>query len=211
MVYIIIAGPQAAGKTSTIRYFNSRYANVNSFLNRTRKTQLLKEGREVVGRKNKSLGAIFMTAEQERQVIEADLQRMTRIAENADGQDYIDESNIFTLAHAALHGVNTRSFFTDYCSALAKLNPGIIFFDIPPEVSFARRRQSYEERARQFGEHEAEKVMAEYMRYMGAVYPELLRLYEKIKFPKIKLNADCCFAESLQVKANALEGLLAKL
>lgn len=188
MSYIIIAGPQAAGKSTTIRRISNENPLITPYLTRTGKVTLLKEGREIIGKKHNSLGAIFMSKEQEREVIEADLKRISNL-ERDSKEIYIDESSVFTLAHAALHGIPTTDYFKEYLALLHSLNARVIFLDAPPSTSWQRRKNSYASRVSPLPDYEQSEVMQEYQRYMNGVYPELLKLFNNLNLPKFKIDA----------------------
>lgn len=183
--YFIIAGPQAAGKTTFIRYLNEKYKN--------NRISFLQEAREIVNNKYKLKGAISMTTLDEIEAIELDTRRMYEIREelkNDSNRIYIDECNIFTLAHTSTHGISIDEYFKEYCFLLEKLNPFIVFFDVPPEVSWRRREEVYRKRVKDLQSKEQGKILREYKKYIEKVHPELIKLYQKINFPKIHINTN---------------------
>lgn len=202
-MYFVISGPQSAGKSTTIRHLSSIFTESVSFLNRTSKPVFLGEERERVGKRNNFMGAIFMTSEQERDVIAADLRRMQQLPEAGL---YFDESNIFTLAHALLHGVQIDNYFRDYCLELRRLNPRILFLNVSPDISWQRRSLSYRTRVQSFPKSEQEKTLREYQAYMQGVYPQLLGIYERLHFPKLMLNTSKPQEKSLSKVVKSIDG-----
>jgi len=208
---IIIAGPQAAGKSTVITQLVTQYQNVTPFLSRTKK-QIpvmlpLQESRQIIVHKNVPLGGIFMTVEDEKEVVECDLKRMDLILERNDDNrlTYLDECNIFTIAHAAAHGVTQISdFWEEYMRRLEKLDAKVIFLDVPPEVSWFRRQQSYRDRLIYFPKNQHEEIMTRFRKYLEKLCPELLNLYEELPLPKRKINANCPIETVLQKTGESL-------
>lgn len=209
--FIIIAGPQAAGKSTIITKIATQYRNVVPFLLKIKK-QIpiifsLQESRQIIVHKNALLGAIFMTVEDEKEVAECDLKRMDLILDRKDDNYliYIDECNIFTIAHAIAHGVTQVSdFWKKYMRRLEKLNAKIIFLDVPPKISWLRRQQSYRDRLIYFPKNQHEEIMTRYRKYIEKLYPELLNLYTELPLPKIKINANYPIKDVLQKTSESL-------
>lgn len=185
---LIIAGPQAAGKTTVINKLIAQPYNVEDLFPGKNPPLLfpLQESRQIIVHKEMLLGAIFMTAEQEMQVIECDLHRMNLIQQrNHRPAVYVDECNIFTIAHALAHGVTqVQDYWDQYVAKLAKLNARVIFIDLPPEVSWERRRRRYEKRLIYFEEDEHAAIMQHYHDYLFTLYPLLHHVFNSLQFPK---------------------------
>lgn len=192
-MYFIIAGPQSAGKSTTIRNLAQLFSSSPD--KKTSNAIFLEEERQRIGRRNNLMGAIYMTAEQERDVVDSDLTKMQQLSPS---ELYIDESNIFTLAHANLHGIRTNEHFKDYCLELKRLNPRIIFLDVHPETSWARRNESYRKRVLGFPESQQGKVMQNYQDYIQAVYPNLREVYDRIPFSKTIVDASKSFRKTIK-------------
>lgn len=137
------------------------------------------------------LGAIFMTLQHEREVVRCDLARMDIILKRTrDHLIYIDECNLFTIAHAAAHGIkNIERYFDRYMLRLEKLKAKIIFLDIPPELSWERRKPVYEQRLVYFGKNRRTKIMERYHAYQQRTYPLLRAIYDRLPCPKIMIDA----------------------
>jgi|HubBroStandDraft_2_1064218.scaffolds.fasta_scaffold213547_1 hypothetical protein len=178
--YFILAGPQAAGKSTLGKYICSTDSSVIS----------LQESRQLVIHNSTKKGAIFMTDLDELEVIHYDMTRMFTIL----GQDrldrcYLDETNVFTLGHARAHGIDLlEGYFRQYCDLLRKFKTGLIFIDIPPSVSWERRRHRYAQRLWDFSDEAKEQTMVRYKTYLDRLYPELLSIYDRLDFPKIKID-----------------------
>ncbi len=208
--YFVIAGPQAAGKTTTIEYLSKIYRNSNSF-NDCRRFSFFKEGREIINKKYSIGGAIAMTKQDEIKAIELDMKKMFETEEEMKSRAdkiYVDECNIFNLAHASMHGILIENYLEEYCSILKRLNAKIIFLDVVPEISWQRRKNKYFERAKSLPLKEQEEIMREYKRYLKEVYPNLLRLYKRLNFPKFKLDASFSLEKCLSSRGDIFKELL---
>ena len=176
--YMVIAGPQAAGKTTIITFIKKDNRNIFP----------LREARDIVNSKYKFKGAISMTTSDEIEAIELDIDRMKSIEDrlkNDPSSIYLDECNLFTLAHASMRGISTGKHLINYCQRLTRLNPLIIFLDSAPKNSWIRRKNAYNARLNELSPHDKEKALYEYKRYMDGVYPRLKALYQEISLPKI--------------------------
>lgn len=198
-----MAGPQAAGKSSSIRYLHSKYCIDEQ--GEYKNPVALQEMRQIVIHKYNIPGAIFVERAEEREIIESDLERMDRILRDDDERTFLDECNVFTLAHARAHGVDFESYYQDYCERLAKLNAGVIFLDISPETSWYRRMPRYEERVQEFPPKERQKIMGMYRSYMFKLKPLLDELYDRLDVPKRKIENDGTTEETLPEVAKAFE------
>ena len=192
---IIIAGPQAAGKTTVVSQicsdFSGLYSVCNSSVRKIPPIFPLQESRQIVVHKNVLLGAIFMTREQEEEVVECDLARMDLISNRSrDRLVYLDECNIFTIAHAMAHGiVDVESHWQEYILRLKRLNAKIIFLDVDPEISWERRRRKYQQRLIYFPANRHNAIMRKYHEYLIRLHPLLLDVYHRLPFPKEFLDA----------------------
>src|SRR3989344_4124988 len=186
--FIIIAGPQAAGKSTVISRLNEQYQNISPLFPR-KKTPLLfplQESRQIIVHANILLGAIFMTRQHELEVVKCDLLRMDQILRRTrDRLVYLDECNIFTIAHAAAHGIEEiEKHWNEYVVRLKKLRAKVIFLDIPPEVSWERRRKKYEQRLVYFPKKSHKGIMKRYEEYMEKAHILLHDVFRRVPFPK---------------------------
>lgn len=191
--FFIVAGPQAAGKSTVIYHLNQQCRNASRLFPEREPLLLfqLQESRQVIAHKYMLLGAIFMTHRHEREVIQCDFSRMDVILKRTQGHlVYIDECNLFTIAHAEAHGIRNLDRYLDgYLSRLEKLQAKIIFFDIPPEVSWERRRPVYEQRLVYFPKNRRAQIMERYRSYQLRVYTLLRALYERVPCSKVMIDA----------------------
>jgi len=184
MQYLIIAGPQAAGKTTTKRYLEERckeFSNQNF--------RFLDESRDIISKKHSSFGTLTITRDLEYKIIEEDLSRLKGIEERGKDSDinYVDETSVFGLAHSCLHGIEIKDYFREYIDILRRLDSSVMFLDVPPEISLSRRKERYEKRFASMDEDEKKDAMDEVWKYFNGVYPELLKMFEQINLPKIKI------------------------
>ena len=200
--FIIIAGPQAAGKSTVIQRLTEQYQSIRSLFPK-KKTPLLfplQESRQIVVHKYALLGAIFMTAAHEEEVVQCDLARMDVILERrGDRAVYLDECNVFTTAHAAAHGIlNLESHFEGYAKRLRRCNAKVVFIDVPSEESWLRRLPKYEARLIHFPYKQHVAIMRQYREYLKRLRPLLLDLYDRIELPKELING--CVPEDTVVR-----------
>lgn len=208
---VIIAGPQAAGKSTIISGLSEQYHGVLPLFNRRCPPRLfpLQESRQIVVHKYALLGAIFMTREHELEVAECDLGRMDLILGRARNHlVYIDECNVFTLAHAAAHGITGLDFLWDeYMTRLEKLNAKVIFIDVPPEISWERRRAKYEQRLVYFEKRRHKGIISLYHDYIVGTYERLKDVYRRVLLPKEMVDG----RQSKENVLRAVSEILAKL
>ena len=129
--YLILAGPQAAGKSTAQMALCSEEPSIIS----------LEESRQIIVHRHQRKGAIFMTKDDELEVIHHDMHRMFRILdETVRDQVYVDETNVFTLGHALAHGIDLLDgYFRQYVDMLSRLGTALLFLDVSPEVSWEKR------------------------------------------------------------------------
>jgi|ERR1035437_581190 thymidylate kinase len=190
---IIIAGPQAAGKSTAIARLNEQYQSISPLFGRRQKPLIfpLQESRQIVVHAHMLLGAIFMTPEHEQEVVAWDFKRMDTLAERKkDRIVYLDECNVFTIAHAMAHGIDAvKIHWSDYVQRLQRLNAKVIFLNVPPDLSWERRRRRYEQRLVYFPKKEHGRIMASYKNYLAQVHPLLKDVYSRLPIPKRFIDA----------------------
>lgn len=189
---VILAGPQAAGKSTVVAKLSSQPYNVSALFSGAKTPLLfpLQESRQIIVHKYMLLGAIFMTLEHELEVVSCDLGRMDMILQRAQNHlIHLDECNIFTIAHAAAHGLTqVERYWDEYITRLRKLNAAVIFLDVPPDISWDRRRRQYQHRLLYFPEDQHEVILRQYQDYMIKLYPLLLDTYERLPIPKVIID-----------------------
>ena len=191
--FFIIAGPQAAGKSTVIYHLTNQCRNA-SLLFPERPPLLLfplQGSQQIIAHKYMHLGAIFMTLRHELEVVQCDLARMDIILKRRrDHLLYIDECNIFTIAHAMAHGITgIEGYFDRYMRRLEKLQAKVIFLDVPLELSWERRRPVYEQRLVYFKRSQRKKIMERYRAYQQRTYPLLRVIYDRVPCSKVMIDA----------------------
>ncbi|MDI6721622.1 MAG: deoxynucleoside kinase [Candidatus Aenigmarchaeota archaeon] len=200
--FFVVGGPQAAGKSSTIKYLHSKYCSTVPMDENVYKNLVaLQEMRQIIIHKYSILGAIFMDKSDEIEIVENDLKRMDNILDLDDDRIYLDECNIFTLAHLKNHCIEANKYFHEYCDRLRRLDASIMFLGISPEISWQRRKKRYEERIEGFPPDERETIMRSYKEYLFELHPRISELYEELDFPKTKIDAEI-LSEYLLLKAS---------
>ncbi len=181
---IVIAGPQAAGKSTVLANIKKQFDRIGS--NRSPILFTLQESRQIIAHRDISFGAIFMTPKQECDAVSCDLARMDRIIERGrDRVIFLDECNIFTMAHAEAHGIRDMAmYWNDYIMRLQKLRAKIVFIDVPPELSWERRCTSYSKRLVYFPKKDHDLIMNTFRQYLHRLHPMLIRLYAELPFQK---------------------------
>ncbi len=191
--FILIAGPQAAGKSTAIARLNEYYRSISALFGRKSTPPLfpLQESRQIVVHTHMLLGAIFMKLEHECQVVDCDWNRMDKLVKEKAGKAiYLDECNIFTLAHARAHGITgLKDKWSGYTRRLEALQAKVIFLDIPPEISWERRKAKYEERLIYFPRSQHKRILASYKHYLMKVHPLLHEVYDRLPLPKRMIDA----------------------
>lgn len=192
---VIVAGPQAAGKSTVIAKLSSQPQNVAPFFGDQRASIIfpLQESRQIITHKHILLGAIFMTLEHEIEVVNCDLERMDLILQRNQNQFmYVDECNIFTIAHALAHGVTqVEKYWDEYVVRLARLNAVVVFLNVLPSISWDRRSRRYEQRLIYFPEDQREIILERYHSYLTKLHPLLLDVYSRLPFPKVIIDSSC--------------------
>jgi hypothetical protein len=188
---VIVAGPQASGKSTSL----SRIRDILLFVypgiseGKTINPIILQEARQIIVHKYHVAGGIFLNKKNEKEIIGIDFIRMKKILKELDESLlYFDECNIFTLAHAEAHGIKIPDdYFNRYLELLKKLHAVIIFLDINPKISWARRKESYRTRLHRFSEGSRESLLKKFQQYLEKLHPGLNKIYDRIELPKIKI------------------------
>jgi hypothetical protein len=225
-LYIIVAGPQAAGKSSSIEYMQAKYQSLISLQNRQEfgskipfyapdgpemlptNIILYQEMRALVVRENKIKGGIFMDWAEESEVIDRDIARLDETISKEDNRVYIDETNIFTLAHAGRHNVLIKPSYERYMKRLRQLNTVILFLDINKMTSWERRSPSYMARVANHPEKDREIEMNNFLSYLDLVYPRLYDIYDLLPFPKRMINTETSIEQTEEDVTSALEQMI---
>lgn len=199
--YLVIAGPQAAGKSTLVNAVASQKPAIIT----------LEESRQIIVHKYQRKGAIFMTRDDEIEVIHQDMTRMFSIigkGSGGTGGAYVDETNVFTLAHARAHGIDlVAGYYKQYCDMLARLQGAVLFLDVPPALSWSRRRHRYLQRLWDFEPSERDDLMAKYEEYLERLHPELNDIFDRLPCPKRRVDATGAPDEVLRFALHAFREL----
>lgn len=193
--FIIIAGPQASGKTTCKKVLHDlltkEYPKKNIIS--------LEEAGQIVIKKHNASGGMFLQSKHEHEIINLDINRMKIILENSGEENiYIDETNIFTLAHATTRGIEVaKKIFFDYLELLRRLEAKIIFLDTPPETSWKRRKKTYAKRSLTFPESKRNEIMKGFENYLKKLHPQLIEIFKKTELSKIKIDSSLPHQEIL--------------
>jgi predicted kinase len=201
--FFILAGPQAAGKSTFAKSICANEPRVVS----------LEESRQIIVHNYQRKGAIFMTELDEIEVIHHDMTRMfTILGQNRRQHLYLDETNVFTLAHARAHGIDLlEGYFRQYCDLLTRLNTGVVFIDVPPEISWERRRHRYAQRLWELQDEERHEIMMKYKQYLNRLHPELVVMYDRLELPKEKIDGAAGVADTSLAVVEAFRRLRGRL
>jgi len=152
-------------------------------------------------------GAIFNDAHTEHEIAERDLERMDDLIQKSDDRIYLDETNIFTLAHARNRGLDIGNLVSEYRHRLQTLNAAILFLNVPPEVSWERRKVRYQERVTGFPRAQAAAVMDMYHDYLVTLHSELLNVSSLLKTEIVPIDATGSVEGTLSAAAAVFEQL----
>jgi thymidylate kinase len=209
--YFIMAGPQAAGKSSSIRYIHARYQADcslpeicdHAMLN----IVLVREMRKILVNEHNVLGAIFMDISQDIEITKKDLARLDEIIGREDDRVYMDETNIFTLAHIMTRGHITNSYYEEYIQRLEQLKAAVMFLDLPPDISWQRRKARYEERVSDFPPLQRAVILERYREYLIKVHGPLHEIYDSLPLDKVMINTEGNLDDTQAKVAEAFEEL----
>lgn len=186
--YVIIGGPQASGKSHAQRHLVRTYKNIVAL--REAGQILLERERE----KGNLLGGALVDRQFEKGVLQLDLERMKGIPHEPSNNIYLDESNIFAVAHARVKNPDLAEIlFLKYSQALSSFDTGVIFTHIAPEVSWKRRERAYTQRY--MGSPDFEDRMKRSRDYIFQLYPFLMELYRTLPYPKQQVEGTVPHAE----------------
>lgn len=176
MGLIIIAGPQASGKTTAISVIFNNYKNIIPY----------KEASKIIIEKNKLIGAAFV-GDFEEEIHKLNAERIKNISK---GKIHVMESVIFSLAHPLILGKIGiyNNFYPLQKKILEELNAGVLFIDVAPRISWQRRKEEYEKRVK--SNVEKEEILKKYKGHIENAYSILLKMYGKLNLPKIKINGN---------------------
>jgi thymidylate kinase len=221
--YIILAGPQAAGKSTTMNYISCKFQslvspeNAQEFGDRIPRYApngcgklptnlvILQEMRQIVLREHFVPGGIFMDWAGESEIIDRDLERLDSIIAKKDKRVYVDETDFFTLAHAKFHNINTKPCLEEYMQRLENMNPLIVFLEVSPDTSWQRRKPKYEERVADLPAAVKAKALTGYRGYLNKIYHELHYIYDSLALPKVMINTEKPLEDALEEVSSQIQ------
>ncbi len=191
---IIIAGPQSSGKTTAFQFLKKIRPDF-LYIPETNMYSIISKSHR---------GAAYVTKTNERIILKNDIGIHRTIPGNIAAA--VIETGIFHLIYAeAILGLKQATkYYQQYCSALKEFNPVIIFIDTKPEVSWKRRKSTYEKRtANMNNPKERKNAMKKYKQTMFRFYPVWIKWYERFRFKKYmirnSLQSKKVFLESIQI------------
>jgi thymidylate kinase len=166
---------------------------------------ILQEMRQIVLRDHFVPGGVFMDWAVESEVIDNDIKKLDEIILKADNRVYVDETNLFTLAHAKYHHVDIKLCREEYLKRLEKMNPIIVFLDVSTDISWQRRKPRYEERVADFPIDARVKAMNGYREYLNRIHGELHKIYDSLTLPKVMINTEKLLEDVLEEVSSQIQ------
>jgi thymidylate kinase len=169
-LYILIAGPQASGKSTAVRLLGEILPG----------SVIHNECGAFVLSSMRDSGGAFVTEEMERKILECEFAKLCGVAEGI----HVDETGVFSLAHARGLGFGEMAdeFLPRILDELEKFDVRIVFIDTDPDVSWDRRKHVYIDRG--FLDDEMQEARAK----IDRTYGELKKLYEELSFEKVLIE-----------------------
>jgi hypothetical protein len=205
--YFVLAGPQCAGKSTVKGYLYARFMTLRPGEPHPRNLVLLQEMRQLVMHEHGIHSAIFIDSCTEVEIVERDLARMDDILRHDDERLYLDETNVFTLAHATRRGLDTAPHLVAYVERLKRLDAAVLFFDLAPALSWSRREARYNERVRGFPRSEAAFVLNQYRHYLDEVQSCLSIIRASLPIEVVRIDASGSTEDTLSRSAEAFVAL----
>ncbi len=209
---VVIAGPQASGKTTGWEFLKNKYGQVADFYEEMNQNILFPE--------KVKLGSIIVDAKMERKIHEADIASIAEM--KMRNKLRVAETLMFHVVY--YEEMVDKEFYErgkkDYQEALREFQVGVIFIDTRPEVSFRRRESEYERRIkneierRGLGGSEAKRFRQEmrgkYLRKMKERYPLWKQVYDEIDYAEKRVidNNDLSEEEFLKQVVEVFEAML---
>lgn len=209
--YICVAGPPATGKTTAIKHLAKHYPQA----------EILKEPAQIlIDTKNLS-GGIELGEKSQREIVHIAIERFKMIIRNKNPQKlYIDESGLFNQPYARrlLPAYECVKFETQQNNLFDQINGGFLFLYASAENIWNFQTERYTNNVekllinREVAEAEKEKErkiwLQKYFKRTQEINRLLLDFYEKLPYPKIKLDNRF---ESLEKFENDVLGIFQKL
>lgn len=203
--FIIIGGPQASGKTTAQEHIKETYRDII----------ILKEAAQILieeeRKRGLAIGGALVSSDFERKILDFNLKRMNEILSKGNpGKIYLEETYIFNLAHMAVKIPEmVGEYYPKYVESLKPFNVGIIFINVPPEVSFERRKPEYMRRYE--GRENFDELMRKSKDYIYKIYPSFIAVYKRLPFPKRWVDATVSMQNYKKIVETTFESLCDEL
>lgn len=203
MVFVL-AGPQCAGKSTVKNYLYARYMRQGTQTGQPpRNLVLLQEMRQLIMHERGIHSGIFIDRDAEEEIVRRDLERLEMVVAGGKGLIYLDETSVFTLAHASLRGLPISQPLDHYRSLFRPMQTAVIYLRIAPSMSWTRRKPKYEERVAGYPIEEAATVLKMYREYLEQVDVHLQHLKEQIGVRICEIDASGPLEDTLRRCAKA--------
>lgn len=205
IAFIIIGGPQASGKTTAQKHIKETYRDII----------ILKEAAQILieeeRKKEVVIGAALVSAGFEKKILDFNLKRTNEILSKGNsGKIYLEETYVFNLAHMAVKIPEmVDEYYPKYIKSLKPFKVGIIFTNVPPEVSFKRRKSEYMRRYK--GRENFDELIRKSRDYIYKIYPSLIAVYKRLPFPKRWVNATVSMQNYEKIIETTFESLCNEL
>lgn len=187
---ITIAGSQSAGKTTAFSYLKSRFPSIKFYPEINPYT--------IAGKNH--LGGAYADKNIQKVIIKQGLKRLRVILVNHIPAA-CEETGVFAFAYAQdlVPKQELEKLKKEYLKLYQQLNPRIIFINTPPQISWARRRNKYQQRINRFlnqqqtlSLQQAKKIrkamMEQYKTKIYQNYSNLINFYTSLPFKKLIIN-----------------------
>lgn len=123
--------------------------------------------------------------------------RLAEIVEGAWGKRVVEESGLLAfLGHLRADGYVSlaQEYEPKLPELLAKVDPFVVFIDVPPDIAWERRKERYRAQTKRFVEKEGgneEEIMRQLKTRMEGVYANVKALYTGLASDKVTIpNVD---------------------
>lgn len=200
---VVIAGPQASGKTTGWEFLKNKYGQMADFYEEINPYVVFPE--------KAKLGGLVVTPEMQLELHKVDIDILRKAVKT-------DKLKVFETL--MFHGVYYPQGLSDYKKVLERKKVGIIFIDVKPEISFRRRKKEYLRRIEQeinekklIGEEAGEferEMMDKYRQRIEKLYPLWKRVYDEIDYAEKRVidNNDLSEEEFLKQVVEVFEAML---
>lgn len=178
---IVIAGPQSSGKTTIMKLLEKKYPHI-PFIEETNQFTVVDKNH---------LGGAYVDSETERQINEADIEKIKTIDRN-QGFAFI-ESGIMHIIYMEYYCDEKTAidYLKKYTKAYEGLHPIVFFIDTKPQISWRRRRKTYIQRIDRAGVTDSKKrreMLGFYRTRISNIYHIWHKYYRLIPFEKYMIK-----------------------